>query len=372
MRATALLAFFLTAFIPLLRAQSGAGFEAEVNLLGGRMVRHTKKLTGPLPRAVAGVEAAFVQQTAGQKPWHAARGYPLVGAAVQYLDYGIDSVYGRALGAYPFLQIPIVRGERLEWTFRPGFGIGYISRHYDRQDYPVPDTFNPAIGSHLNNFSHFSSDLRWRPTAYLDVQVGAHFTHVSNASFRRPNLGLNVWGVHAGVRYFPAGSRPAFKEGVLRPRNRWAAQTRVGLAFQEDGPADGPIQPVYLASVWGSRRWRGWNKVLAGVEAAYYTRIEAFLKNNEIHPNREAEASWRSGVFVGNEFLFGRFGVLLQAGVYIKQAYLRVDPYYQRVGVNYYLVQSEVGFLKEGFVTMQLLTHRTQAELAEVGVGVGF
>lgn len=351
-------------------AQPGAGFGVELNALGGKMLKHTKKIGAALPEFAGGLEVNFIQQTRGQKAWHAARGFPVVGVAVAYIDYGIDSVYGKCVSAYPNLQLRILRRKNVEWTLRGGYGFGHVTRHYDRS---LGDTLNKAIGSHLNNYTHLSTDLRYRLSPHWDVQAGLHFSHLSNASFRTPNLGLNVYGAHIGVRYFPVTSQPEQMD-TARPqlRNRWAVHGRLGLAFVESGPAGGPLYPTYLASLYTSRRWRGYNRLFAGVDASYHTHVEAFLKNNEILPGDERANSWKSALFAGNEFLLGRFGIVLQVGVYLKDAYLHLTPYYQKLGAHYYVVQQERGPLKEVFLTALLKTHLASAELAEFGLGFGF
>ena len=74
---------------------------------------------------------------------------------------------------------------------------------------------------------------------------------------------------------------------------------------------------------------------------------------------------------IGNEFLLGRVGIMLQIGVYLKEGALPVDKYYEKLGCNFYVVQRETGPIKELFLSILLKTHKTQAELAEVGLGIG-
>ena len=353
-------------------AQRLAGYGVEVNVMHGHMLKHTTAFTGPLPKNVRSVELNFIQQTAGQKPWQASRGYPLVGVSVSYVDYGIDSVYGIAIGIHPNIQIPVITSKNFEWTFRAGGGVGYVTRRYSRTDGPDADTLNPAIGSHMNNFSRFSTDLRYRVNTHLDVQAGVHFFHLSNASFRRPNLGINVWGLHIGMRYFPVTSQPKKIRTTIPPTPRWCGGIRAGVGFVETGPSDGPLYPAYLGSAWVGRRWRGRNRVFVGADASYSNRIEAFLKNNEIHVGEEAKHSWRGGVSVGNEFHFGRTGIVFQAGVYLKEAYLRAGRSYQKIGGQYYLLQRDRGDVRDAFIAILLNTHLSEAELAEFGVGIGF
>lgn len=348
----------------------GAGFGIESNIMAGKLIRHTQKMKGPIPDLSTAFEVNFVQQTDGRKVWQQRRHYPVWGFGFTYTNYGIDSIYGQCIAMYPNLQFPVIRTRNFEWTIRAGFGIGYVTRRYER--FPDYDTLNTAIGSHVNNFTLFSTDFRYHANEHLDVQAGFNFSHVSNAALKQPNLGLNMYGAHIGIRYFPVTSRPERITRKLDPlKNRWLVQARGSMAFTGSGTVNGPMYPIYIGAVFASRRWRSNNKMYAGIDYSYHSNIEAFLRNNEIYPGEEKANSWKSAVFVGNEFLFGRVGIVLQVGYYIKEAGLRLDPYYQKLGGNFYILQQESGVFKEIFLSALLKTHKTQAELAEVGVGIG-
>jgi hypothetical protein len=255
--------YFLLFFLCLpacLRAQPGVGIEA--NFMTGKVLKHTPKFRAPVPELSTAFELAFLKQTNGRYDWEERRHYPLWGFGASYVHYGIDSIYGSAIGLYPLIQFNILRGKKLEWTFRGGLGLGYATRHYERA--PVWDTLNNAIGSAVNNFTLFSTDLRWRMDAHWSLQAGLNFSHLSNGAMKQPNLGINMYGAHLGLRYWPDGDRPErISRERPRLRNRFLAQARLGIAFNESGTADGPIYPDYLASVFVCRRYKSRNMVFA-------------------------------------------------------------------------------------------------------------
>ena len=368
-----LLLFTLHCTLYTAHAQPWAGFGIEGRIMEGNMIRHAKSFTGPLPESVRAVEVNFLNQTHGRQGWQARRGYPVVGLAAMYTDYGIDSIYGKAVAVFPNIQARILTMPRFKWTARLGWGLGYATRRYDRADRPTPDTINSAIGSHLNGVMNLFTDARYRLDDHWQLALGAHFHHISNAAVRRPNLGLNVYGVHASVRYSPVTSRPMrIPAAAPPPRSGWWAGARAGLGFEEVGAPDGPLFPIYIGSVFGGRRWRGFNRWFVGADASYHTRIEAFLKNNEIAAGDEGTAAWKGAVFGGNEFLFGRTSVIAQVGVYVREAYLKLDPFYQKVGGHYYILQREKGEACDAFIGIFLKTHKSQAEFFEFGAGLGF
>ncbi len=348
-----------------------SGFGIEANILAEKVYKHEAKFTVPLPQRSTGLDVNLMLHTYGKKAWEQRRRYPTVGIGITYLNYGIDSIYGRCIGVYPNIELPLIKGKWVEWTLRIGDGIGYVSRRYSRVD-PV-DTLNVAIGSHINDFFSLATDLRFHANRHWDIQLGANFNHISDASYHKPNLGVNTYGAHIGIRYFPVTSRPPHIERKLPSlKNRWLVQGRLTMSLVSSEAPAGPLYPVYIATGYVSRRWLSKNKMFAGMDYSYHTDVYAFLRNNEIDPGSEQQNSYKSAVFIGNEFLLGRLGVVFQLGVYTHQAYLKQDAYYEKIGGNFYLVQKEHGPIKELFVSALLKTHKIIAEFGEIGIGAGF
>jgi hypothetical protein len=381
LRNAALLKYFLlavttwpTAFRGISFAQDiqpWSGFGIETNAIAGKVVKHEPKFTLPIPAITTGADIDFLLQTYGAKPWEQRRNYPVIGVGFAYINYGMDAVYGRCFGMYPNITLPVIRGSRLEWTLRLGEGIGYVTRTFSRIN-PV-DTINVAVGSHVNGFFMLLTDIRYHVNQHWDILAGVNATHISNTSYHKPNLGINMVGAHIGIRYSPVTARPArLAVAAPPPANRWLVQARIGMSLISSYTPDGPLYPVYITSAYVSRRWLGKNKCFAGADFSYHQNIYAYLKNNELAVGHEAGNSYKSALFAGNEFLLGRVGIALQAGVYLKQAYVKLNPVYERITGNYYIVQKERGHLKECFLSVSIKSHLTVAEFMEAGIGFGF
>jgi len=349
------------------------GFGIEANAFAGKVFKHTPKFHLPIPELVTGMDINFQYKTYGRAAWEQRRRYPIIGVGITYTNYGIDSVYGRLFSIYPNIVIPLIGGRRVEWTLRIGDGVGYSTRAYSR--FNPFDTLNNAIGSRLNDYFSFMTDLRVHINKHWDVQMGVNFSHYSDASFHQPNLGVILYGAHVGIKYFPVSSNPKRIVRDLKPlKNRWLFQFRLGMAFDEANAPLGPVYPAYLATGYVSKRWISKNKAFAGADYSYHTLVYSFLRNNSgfVPPGSEREHSYKSAIFVGNEFLLGRLGVVLQVGYYIHQAYQTEGKLYEKLGGNFYLVQRERGPIKEFFLCAYLKTHLSVAELAEFGFGMGF
>lgn len=347
------------------------GFGIEGNLMAGKIFKHTSRFTGPIPNISGGADVNFVWKTYGKAAWQQNRKFPTLGLGITY-TYFDKSVYGQSIGFYPNIEFPLVRKNQWEWAVRFGMGLGYISKR--NADYaPDWDTLNNAVGAHINNFSLLASDVRYRINDHLDLQAGLSFTHMSSARFRVPNLGINFLGAHIGFRYFPNTSQPA---KIMRKQtpfsNRYLLQARVGIAMSTGESRGSAATPVQLASLFVSKRYWGKNKIFAGLDYSYHQSIYDFMRLQAIDPGTESKKAWKSGLFIGHEFLYGHVGLHLQLGYYIHDAYLANAPIYQKIGMNWYILQKEKGIVKELSISTLLKTHYADAELAELGLGISF
>lgn len=377
MRHRYLVVFFLPVALLLLffsgkaAAQSHPGFGIETNIIAGRIFKHTKNFKGPIPALSAGADINFLWKTNGSAAWQQRRGYPTIGIGITYTYYD-RAFYGQSIGFYPNLELPFVRRKNWEWTTRFGMGIGYISKHYAPYT-PYWDTLNNAIGSHINNFSLFSSDLRYKASKNWEIQAGLSFTHMSSAKFRLPNLGINLLGAHIGVRYFSGSANPdKIRHDLPQLKNRLLIQARQGIAMSTFESAGSAATPVYLSTICVSRRYWGKNKILAGVDYSYYQGVYDFMRLQGIDPGEEKKRAWKGGIFAAHEFLYGRAGLYLQMGYYVHQSALPNAPIYQKLGMNWYIIQKERAVVKELYLSTLLKTHYATAELAELSLGISF
>lgn len=353
-------------------AQGGsgrAGFGIDASFLGGRVFKHEKKFTLPIPAFTGGADVNFVWHTYGRNEWEKRRHYPRIGLAMTAIDYGIDSVYGTAAGLYPNITIPLVSAGRLEWTFRLGTGISYVTNRFSRTE--KVNTVNVAIGAHVNDLIMLKTDIAFTVNKHWNIHAGAFVNHISNGSVRKPNLGINVAGASIGAAYFPNTSRPAIIHRDLSPlAPRWLLQARAGMSLVSANTHGGPMYPVYISTAYVSKRWRSVNKAFAGLDYSYHPGLLAQLRDNGMEPEGSRQP-YKVAVIAGNEFLMGRVGIGVQAGAYLVKGYLQKEDIYEKVSLNYYCVQREAGPLKEVFLYISLKAHLNVAEMGELGIGVG-
>jgi len=359
------------------RAQSDSslqGYGIELNSLAGRIIKHTYKFTAPIPPLSTAFDLNLVRQTYGKKDWQQRRNYPVIGVGITYTDYGNNKVFGNCVGVYPNLQIPLLRRNSFELTLRIGDGLAYVTRKYRASSSPI-DTLNNAIGSNVNDFAIFMLDFRYHINRHWQTQFGASFTHISDAAYHQPNLGVNMAGVHLGIEYFPISYNPKrIVKELPKLKNRWLTEIRAGIAYNEANAPGNPELPIYVVAASVSKRWIGKNKFFTGVDYVYHESTYAFLKYCGFYKGHEVANAWDGTVFAGNEFLLGPVGLVTQLSYYYRETYLNFDhnPLAEKIGIKYYLVNREKGFAKEVFLSALLNSHALVAEYAEFGTGVSF
>lgn len=352
--------------VPSAYAQQGFGIEA--NILCGKVFKHEAKFTLPIPPLTLGGDVNLIWRTYGRKPWQQRRHYPRVGIAVAGINYGNNTVYGTVYGLYPNITFPLVSGKRLGCTLRFGNGIGYVTNKYN----PITNTVNVAVSASLNDFIMIRTDAAYTFNQHWGLSAGAFVTHISNGSVRKPNLGVNVAGISAGISYYPVTSQPSIIARDLSPLpSRYLFQFRYGMSLVSAYTNGGPLYPVYTGTAYLSRRWRSHNKAFAGLDVSYHPSTLAFLRNNGLLPGKEAQNAYKTAFIAGNEFLMGRVGILLQVGAYMQKSYIHREDLYQKVALNYYCVQRETGPFKEVFCYIGLKSHLNVAEFGELGIGMG-
>ena len=346
------------------------GYGIEASLFAGKIIKYNYRFP-PIPAISGGIDINILRRTNGKKEWQQRANYPQIGLGITYTHYGDNKILGQCIGIYPVLPIKLVQGKKLDWDIKLGVGVGYVTHRYER--IPTWDTLNNIIGSRINNFTMMATAVRYKVDEHLSLHAGLLLTHISNGSFQSPNLGINLASGQIGVRYFPGKANPErISRELAKVKNRWLLQARMGMGFSELATPYGPRYPVYMPSLFVSKRYRERNKMFAGIDYSYYKGVEAFLRNNEIEPGKEAKNATQVIVFAGHEFVMGRFGLIIQAGVPLQRTSRENEGMYsEKLGYNFYLLKEERGPVKELTLHTYIKANKFEADIIEFGMGIG-
>jgi Lipid A 3-O-deacylase (PagL) len=329
------------------------GFEYRQKL--GFLIAH-RSLMAHLPQApaVAG-EFSYIYRAADKKTWHRAYRQPLLGGTLFFGSVGNNQILGRFTGLYGFVELPIVKRKhyRLDFKFAPG--VGYTNRPFD----PVLNPENVAIGSRLNAMMCFALKQSWRFQNY-GLTMAIDMTHFSNASFKMPNLGVNVPFLSLGVQKFftPVANKIEQME-LLKPDLSFGV--RGIISGKEMNPKGVGRYPVYAASVF-ARKYFG---PKAALEASLDLIYKMSLLSHPSYPQAEGLDPLQIGMFVGFVQPFDRLHFIYGAGAYLRDVLKPDEALYIRLGSRYALT-------KNIELSATLKTHYAKADYMEFGLAYHF
>ncbi len=343
----------------------------EPSIYLGRIIKHTKKFQPEVTENTVGLELDFYKQTTGKNPWNEWHNYPQMGIALTYFRFGDREIFGESFSVLPHLRLRLFSGSKLQFHFRIGAGLAYLSNKYDFQDNPT----NNVIGSHFNGTVSFKVDSYYKIHPNWRVLLGTNFTHFSNGGSVPPNLGINVVAINLGFSYSPNPMpRTSFKKSEAVPlRKKLGFDMSYNMALKESIAIGGAKFPVYIGSMALTFPLTRTNKLLLGSEYEFNSATYRFLKHNEYYPKEaeyRAQAS-RVLVFVGDEFQFGDVSIVVQLGTYLSKSFGQPYPIYNKLAFRYYL--PSLKFTNARFYTsVNMKSHLAVAEYISLGGGVSF
>lgn len=345
-----------------------------MNYMASKILIHTPKITVNAPPFSQAIELNFNKQTLGNADWQQRFGFPETGLSICLASHGSKEL-GYALGLYPSIQFRLIQFKNNFWYLKIGGGIGINSKHWHRT--PYTDSNANIIGSTLNNFTMLQTGYRFKIHKNYTLQTGIDFYHVSNASARKPNYGINSYGVHIGLNYHPKGAVQHFHKKIFdKTYNPLHVGFQSAFSFSEDKTVDGPLYMNYNFTTYVSKMYRGKSRAMLGIEGTYNAKLYSLFKNTYQYVGKERQHAWQYAVFAAHEFVFGKIGLPLQLGVYLNREN-GGQPIYQKLGLSYhfYHVKNEEQgnhFVKDIYLTTQLKTHFATADFAEFGFGILF
>jgi hypothetical protein len=170
-------------------------------------------------------------------------------------------------------------------------------------------------------------------------------------------VGLNTNAIGVGVRYaFSKKTAPVSLPSKPEYSNKLHFNINLGLGINEQGSStiavNGSKYPIYIASLFFTRKLSYVNKLQFGIEGYFNTGVYDFIVSQDLYGNVQKKKSYAGYVFAGDEFLLNNFGIVGQLGVYVYNPFYRDQHslYYDddlvsniktslvlKLGINYYI-----------------------------------
>lgn len=347
-------------------AQKNNAYYGEVML--GKVVKHREGLLYDVPPISMIFQGGKVTQTDGSKSWHDYWGYPRLERSIHFNIFGDAEVLGYAFGAAPGVGFYMYRGKKSAILIHMGAGFAYLTREFNALTNPT----NNAIGSNFNNTTQVKLSFETAFIRNLSLDIGLGITHYSNGLSSSPNSGINVIGLHLGLKPTIANRRNSEAKNLLELEEvskRWGLNGFVSYGVAEYSVPGGPKYPIKNYSLGIYYKANPFLKWHFGLDYDYALGAYEFaIRDFQTEEIAEGEAT-STAVYAAAEGLFGNVSFRYQMGYYLDLLYPKSEkvPYSKfniiyNVPYAFYEVQPYVGIL--------LKTHVAVAEYVALQVGV--
>jgi hypothetical protein len=280
------------------------------------------------------------------------------------------------------------------WSITEGMDLG--AAYYTLPYHYIENPGNIAVGGHFSFLVRFSVIFRYRISTFWQAYAGLAFQHASNSHTSLPNVGINIPMIQLGAVYYLKKDDSFYnvsraKADIYRTQYNRKIKFNMRLALginrfgSEVGPSNGPYYQIYLVSVYLDKRVSAINNIQFGFDAYYNSGYRAYLESQQ-PPELEANFDNSSviSVWVGNEFLIGRLGLIFQVGYNLYNPFLK---YYvrqdesvsntkayipTRIGAQYYLKDNFKNSRINAFIGVYAKANMGQADFLEFSLGVRF
>lgn len=336
----------------------------QVNIFPGFLVAHREYMSN-MEAHTLGAEIIYSSNFTGWSRADRAYNHLRWGTGLSFFSLGNRSLNGNVYAWHIHVEANLKKREKFQSTLRFGSGIGYLDRPYNLNT----NKKNKAIGSNLNGNMQVMYKAYFDVGSKLSVVLGAGVTHYSNGNFKRPNLGINMVHLSAGVcnKLFIT-DKPAQKTlPELFPNSGFEI---VGAyARKQIAVADTRFFNIYSTSllyyfkhgenIFRTRYWRFGSEVFFDRTYPYTLFNGASLKNLKAADMTEV------AVKAGHEFVFGRIAIVTDLGVYVYRPNDYKKAAYFAIGFNYY-------FNKGILAQTRLKSHMAVADYFYWGAGYRF
>lgn len=326
----------------------------------GFIMAHRPSIISLQDRHLGGVVVAISKPSNGKKQWQHQYHLPHVGIKYGFFGLGNKEKLGYGHTIYPYVDIPLGSGRKHFLNLQLGWGIGYITKPFDRfENYK-----NMAIGSHLNAVIAINFNKDIKITSRDKLKTGIGITHFSNGSLVIPNLGINITTLQ--LHYIHSfGKKKEIAPYKHQPFHRsYRKAVFIAAGMRQIPPSGG--KNYFIASMSGNMFKQYSERAAAGIGLDYFydDSNNEKLRRLDVKPQPFLSAS-RIGLAGGYEVIMSDFSITLQLGAYIKSQLKSDGSFYSRIGIRYL-------FNKHMFATVNLKTHWGKADFGEWGVGYKF
>lgn len=286
-----------------------------------------------------------------QKTWDECYCYPRTGFQIQYFNYD-NAILGQSVHVNAYIEPYFNFRQRFQLSLKGMAGAAYLTNPFHPQRNPT----NMSYSLPVSGFVALALGAHARMSNRMMIHAYANYNHISNGGIKDPNKGINWPTVSLGFDYalediqFPQREKTNNKNFKHKPL-RYDVGTYISSKTVKAG--EKARWPIYGFFASASKQVSMINALSAGTEIWADHALEERLKRD-----LSDDSYIRSGVYIGNEFLMGRFILSQHIGLYLYSPTTYFDALYQRYGLLYRAT-------KHSGVGVNVLAHRQVANFLD-------
>ncbi len=333
-------------------------YYCEIQQSYGFIIPHRPSIAYYLQKHILEYRIEVAKQLNDSNKWHLFYRYPFVGGGLYYTNLHNKIILGDVTACYAFINIPIVCRSKMEISYYISAGIAYISKHFDVRD----NYYNIAIGSALNAYINFKGAIAFNFNK-IYVKTGLNFTHYSNGSWNKPNLGFNIPSMFIGLGYQTnlrkIPNKNIDKNIILKTQEKRKCLITYSIATRKNSPKD--PNRYYVHDIAFDYCISISQKKKIGIGTDTYFDPSIPIRVAKIPNYNKKEIYIRSGLRVAYYAIFNKLMMSFQTGAYFYDP-LNPDRFiYSKVGVHYKINS----FIQSNII---LKSHFFKADAVEFGI----
>jgi len=306
-------------------------------------------------------EFTLSKRFSGVNDWEQKYAYPYFGTSLLIFDFSNPEQLGKAASLMAFYLFPLAQSKRFEFSFKFGFGVGYVENIFDKKD----NYKNFAVSMHFNGFAYGNLLARYTIKRKFFIGGGISFTHFSNAAAKKPNLGLNVPAINMGVGYrFVEKEKTKREENYVYKYNKKWNHDLLASFGRKSKEIESGEYGVFVLSYSATKHVAFKSKFGGGVDLFY----NSALRGEEGGNGEELMSTGdilQLGANVSYTLQIDRLSIFFNQGIYLYSNYKDDGSLYHRIGLRYLAFENLI-------LNLSMKTHFAIADHLEAGLGYRF
>jgi len=323
-----------------LQAQTG-NFLYQAGFAGGSIIRHRPNMAH-LVRAHPSLFRAGIFKTSVPGTWESLFNYPDRGLELLYQNFYNEDLGHVAALNYTMRYYLRNRNKRPNLLLTTGIGAAYTGSPFDFET----NIDNISISTHFGISVLLGMEYTFPLFEGAFWKTGILFTHYSNSSVRKPNLGINTLFVNTGISIGNPYKNTYEKTETEPPYSRkWSYWTALTFSAHEVKARRG-LFPVLQWTGIAVKRYSCKSAFQTGTGFVYswankdYAAFDARLNGKERKDFKEID------IFAGHRLYFHRWYLDTRLGYYVYNPLGKGLAVFEYIGMNYRIADSrwQAGF----------------------------